>query len=114
MTGPGAEVRGAEVPVAKLTETQAAAELAHLATEIGRHDRLYHQDDAPEVSDAKYDALRRRNEAIEARFPALVGPDSPSARVGAAPAGGFAKVPSRRSHHRVTKIAPQLRKRQAR
>ena len=97
MTGPGAEVRaaevrGAEVPVAKLTEKQAAAELAHLATEIGRHDRLYHQDDAPEVSDAEYDALRRRNEAIEARFPKLVRPDSPSARVGAAPAGGFAKV----------------------
>ena len=97
MTGPsaevrGAEVRGAEVPVAKLSEKQAAAELAHLATEIGRHDRLYHQDDAPEVSDAEYDALRRRNEAIEARFPALVRPDSPSARVGAAPAGGFAKV----------------------
>ncbi len=97
MTGPGAEVRaaevrGAEVPVAKLTEKQAAAELAHLATEIGRHDRLYHQDDAPEVSDAEYDALRRRNEAIEARFSALVRPDSPSARVGAAPAGGFAKV----------------------
>ncbi len=97
MTAPGAEVRGAEVrgaevPVAKLTEKQAAAELAHLATEIGRHDRLYHQDDAPEVSDAEYDALRRRNEAIEVRFPALVGPDSPSARVGAAPAGGFAKV----------------------
>jgi len=92
MTGPGAKVSGAEVPVAELTKKQATSELAHLAAEIGRHDRLYHQDDAPEISDADYDALRRRNEAIEAHFPKLIRPDSPSARVGAAPAGGFAKV----------------------
>ncbi len=87
MTGPAAGT-----PVEALTPEQAAAELAWLAEEIRRHDRLYHQDDAPEISDADYDALRRRNEAIEARFPDLVRPDSPSARVGAAPATGFAKV----------------------
>ncbi len=82
----------AEVPVADLTAKQAAAELARLAAEIGRHDRLYYQQAAPEISDAEYDELRRRNEAIEARFPELVRPDSPSRRIGAAPAGGFAEV----------------------
>ncbi|MCH8154133.1 MAG: NAD-dependent DNA ligase LigA [Proteobacteria bacterium] len=82
----------AGIPVEDLTPDQAAAELAWLAEEIRRHDRLYHQDAAPEISDADYDALRRRNEAIEARFGGLVRPDSPSARVGAAPATGFAKV----------------------
>ena len=91
MTG-AAAAQGAEIPVAELTEAEAESELARLGAEIGRHDRLYHQDDAPEISDAAYDALRRRNEAIELRFAGLVRPDSPSARVGAAPAGGFAKV----------------------
>ena len=85
---PGAE----KIPVAELTAEQAESELARLAAAIGRHDRLYYQDAAPEISDAEYDTLRRRNEAIEARFAELVRPDSPSARVGAAPAGGFAKV----------------------
>lgn len=66
-------------------------ELASLAAEIARHDRLYHEQDAPEIDDAAYDALRARNAALEARFPQLVRPDSPSLRVGAAPAGGFAK-----------------------
>jgi DNA ligase (NAD+) len=79
-------------PVEHLTEDAARAELAVLATEIARHDRAYHERDAPEITDADYDALRRRNAAIEARFPALVRPDSPSLSVGAAPAGGFAKV----------------------
>jgi len=79
-------------PVEKLTRAEAAKELEHLAREIARHDQLYYQKDAPEISDAEYDALRKRNEAIEARFPALVRADSPSRRVGAAPATGFAKV----------------------
>ncbi|MFQ5346685.1 MAG: NAD-dependent DNA ligase LigA, partial [Rhodothalassiaceae bacterium] len=78
-------------PVEALSEAEAAAELARLAHEIARHDRLYYQEDAPEISDAEYDALRLRNAAIEARFPQLVRPDSPSRRVGAAPAEKFAK-----------------------
>jgi DNA ligase (NAD+) len=81
-----------ETAVAALTEAAAAAELARLAAEIGAHDKRYYQEDAPSVSDADYDALRRRNEAIEARFPQLVRPDSPSKRVGSAPAAKFAKV----------------------
>jgi len=79
-------------PASGLSDAEAAAELKRLAAEIARHDRLYHQQDMPEISDAEYDALRRRNEAIEKRFPALVRKDSPSHRVGATPAGGFAKV----------------------
>ena len=75
-----------------LTEAAAKAELERLAAAIGEHDRRYYQEDAPTVSDAAYDALRRRNEAIEARFPHLVRPDSPSGRIGAAPAAKFAKV----------------------
>ena len=84
------EVRG--IAVDDLDRDQAAAELAALADELSAHDRAYYQDSAPVVSDADYDALRRRNAAIEARFPDLVRDDSPSARVGAPPAGGFAKV----------------------
>jgi len=75
-----------------LTEAAAKAELERLAAEIGEHDKRYFQEDAPSVSDAAYDALRRRNAAIEARFPQLVRPDSPSVRVGSAPAAKFAKV----------------------
>jgi DNA ligase (NAD+) len=74
------------------TPEDAAAELARLAAEIARHNRLYHTDDAPEISDADYDALVRRNAAIEAAFPALVRTDSPAQAVGAAPAGHLAKV----------------------
>jgi DNA ligase (NAD+) len=81
-----------EMPVDQLTLAQAEEELTRLAREIAHHDRLYYQKDQPEISDADYDALRRRNEAIERRFPALVRIDSPSHRVGAAPAAGFAKV----------------------
>ena len=70
----------------------AAVELAWLAREIARHDAAYYGRDAPEISDAAYDALRRRNAELEARFPDLVRPDSPSRRVGVAPEGGFAKL----------------------
>ncbi|MCZ6812468.1 MAG: NAD-dependent DNA ligase LigA, partial [Alphaproteobacteria bacterium] len=79
-------------PVEALNEAEAAAELARLSEEISRHDVLYHQKDAPQVSDAEYDRARRRNAAIESRFPALIRADSPSARLGAAPASGFAKI----------------------
>jgi DNA ligase (NAD+) len=80
------------VPVDDLTSEQASAELERLAMEIAGHDERYYQDDAPAVSDAEYDALRRRNLAIEARFPDLLRPDSPSHRVGAPPAEKFQKV----------------------
>jgi DNA ligase (NAD+) len=82
-------------PVEDLDEAEAAAELERLAAEIAGHDRAYHEQDAPTVTDAEYDALRLRNVAIEARFPALVRADSPSRHVGSAPAGGFAKRPHR-------------------
>lgn len=67
---------------ATLSEAEAANELMRLARAIARHDRLYHLEDAPEISDAAYDALVRRNAAIEAAFPHLVRPDSPSRKVG--------------------------------
>jgi DNA ligase (NAD+) len=79
-------------PVDALTEADAVEELAFLAAELARHDALYHGKDAPEISDADYDALKRRNGAIEARFPELVRPDSPSAKVGSAPSGLFQQV----------------------
>jgi len=84
MTG----ARGVET----LTEDEARAELAALAAALARADLAYHQADAPEISDAAYDALKRRNAAIEARFPQLKRPDSPAARVGATPAEGFGKI----------------------
>ncbi len=74
------------------TETEAAAELETLAAQIAYHNARYHTDDAPEISDADYDALVRRNAAIEAAFPGAVRSDSPSRTVGAAPAGHLAKV----------------------
>jgi DNA ligase (NAD+) len=79
-------------PVADLTEDQAAIELARLAEEIAGHDLRYHQQDDPTISDAEYDALKRRNLEIEARFPELVREDSPSLRVGAARAQQFSAV----------------------
>lgn len=74
------------------SDDAAAERLAQLAAEIARHNRLYHTDDAPEISDAEYDALMRENAAIEAAFPQLVRADSPSRQVGAAPAEHLAKV----------------------
>lgn len=67
-------------------------ELERLALEIGHHDARYYREDAPEISDAEYDALRLRNGAIEKRFPDLVRADSPSSRIGAAPSEQFGKV----------------------
>lgn len=81
-----------QLSVDDLSEVQAAAELARLAEEIAAHDLAYHGEDAPTVSDAAYDALRRRNEAIETRFPDLVRADSPADRVGGPLADGFSKV----------------------
>ena len=83
---------GADTPVERLDEEGARAELARLAQAIAAADAAYHLRDAPEITDAAYDALKARNAAIEARFPALKRADSPSERVGAAPADGFAKV----------------------
>jgi DNA ligase (NAD+) len=79
-----------------LDRAQAEAELEALAEELAAYDRAYYVEDAPLVSDADYDALHRRSAAIEARFPDLVRDDSPSKRVGAAPAEAFAKVVHRR------------------
>ncbi|MGC4025389.1 MAG: NAD-dependent DNA ligase LigA [Mesorhizobium sp.] len=78
--------------VEALDEIEAAAELERLALEISGHDERYYAEDAPTVSDAEYDALRRRNMAIEQRFPALVREDSPSRKVGAAISAKFGKV----------------------
>lgn len=78
--------------VEKLTEAEARVELARLAQAIAEANRAYHTLDAPEISDADFDALKRRNAAIEARFPALKRPDSPSDLVGATVADGFGKV----------------------
>src|SRR6201997_5933944 len=78
--------------VADLTKAQAKVEHMRLTLELEGHDRRYYQDDAPSVSDAEYDALRQRFNAIEKRFPELVTSDSPSQKVGAAPSGRFKKV----------------------
>ncbi len=81
-----------ETPVEALSEKQASAAHARLAAEIAAHDRRYYQDDAPTVSDAEYDRLRRRYGAIETRFPSLRSRESLTAKVGAAPSARFAKV----------------------
>src|SRR5664279_5221060 len=78
--------------VTKLTKAQAKVEHMRLALELEGHDKRYYQDDAPSVSDAEYDGLRKRFNAIEVRFPEFVSSDSPSQKVGAAPSGRFAKV----------------------
>jgi DNA ligase (NAD+) len=81
-----------DIAVEALDETQAEAELARLANLLDRANRAYHTKDAPEISDAAYDAAKLRNAAIEARFPALKRGDSPSDQVGAPLAEGFSKV----------------------
>ena len=78
---------------AQMTEAQAANRLMRLAKEIARHNRLYHDQDQPEVTDAEYDALIRENNALEAAFPQLIRADSPNVQVGAAPTSGLGKVP---------------------
>src|ERR1700761_9009258 len=94
--------RAAKNPAAvdDLTEKQAKAEHARLQAEIAAHDKRYYQDDAPTVSDAEYDALRQRYNAVEARFPDLRTLESLSLKVGAAPSRGFAKV-----RHRVPMLS---------
>ncbi|MFZ1990602.1 MAG: NAD-dependent DNA ligase LigA [Alphaproteobacteria bacterium] len=89
-----------EIAVEDLTAEAAEEELARLAAEIAKHDQLYYQEAAPAISDAEYDALRQRNEAIEKRFPKLVRADSPSKRLGAAPSEKFEKV-----RHRVPMLS---------
>ncbi len=86
----------ADIAVADLSADQAKGELARLALEIRFHDTAYYQNDAPAITDAEYDRLRQRNDAIETRFPELKRADSPSERIGAPPtddgADGFSKV----------------------
>jgi len=76
----------------ELSEADAANRLMRLAREIARHDKLYHDRDAPEISDADYDALVRENRELEERFPQLIRADSPSKRLGAPATSGLAKV----------------------
>jgi len=81
-----------EVAPADLLPLEASGELERLAKEIAVHDTAYHQNDTPTITDAAYDALRRRNDEIEALYPNLIRADSPSRRVGAAVKEGFSKV----------------------
>ena len=83
---------GVNTDVQNLDTVSAKAELKLLAAEIARHDIAYHQNDSPVISDADYDLLRRRNEAIEAKFPELIRQDSPSKKVGAGVRQGFKKI----------------------
>jgi DNA ligase (NAD+) len=82
----------ASIPVDELTERQARAEHKRLAEEIRYHDKLYHEQDAPEISDAEYDRLRQRLKAIEERLPDLIDSSSPTQRVAPTPTTAFAKV----------------------
>ena len=81
-----------DTPIAELTEAQALEELTALADQLTAHDIAYHRDDAPQISDGDYDALKARNLAIEARFPHLIRENSPSLLVGAARAEQFSPV----------------------
>jgi DNA ligase (NAD+) len=78
--------------IATLTKAEAKVEHKRLTLEIERHDKAYYQDDAPKISDADYDGLRKRFNAIEARFPEFISAESPSQKIGAAPSGKFKKV----------------------
>jgi len=80
------------MPVDSMLPLDVVAELEFLAAEIAKHDLAYHQNDAPTISDGDYDALRQRNDAIEAQFPELVRADSPSTKVGAGVREGFTKI----------------------
>ncbi|MEQ6247923.1 NAD-dependent DNA ligase LigA [Sulfitobacter sp. HNIBRBA3233] len=86
------QVDTSQIDVDALTQAQAEAELARLAERLGTANTAYHAEDAPVMPDAEYDALKRRNAAIEARFTDLKRADSPTEQVGAAPASGFGKV----------------------
>ncbi len=90
----------AEIAIENLSEQEARAELGRLSALMARAEAAYYQDDAPEMDDARYDALKARNLAIEARFPNLIRADSPAKRVGAAPASGFGKI-----HHEVPMLS---------
>src|SRR5580704_2284717 len=87
-----AKVKTEKTPVELLTAKQAKLEYARLTTGSSQHDKSYDQDDRPTVTDADYDALRVRYDAIEARFPGLRTLESLSLKVGAAPTGKFKKV----------------------
>lgn len=76
----------------KMSADDAAQELAYLAERIAYHDRKYHGEDAPDISDADYDMMVARNNALEASFPELIRPDSPSQRVGTMVSGSFGKI----------------------
>ena len=81
-----AKSKSAKLPdIATLTKAEAKVEHKRLTLEIERHDKAYYQEDAPKVSDAEYDTLRQRFNAIEARFPEFVSAESPSQKIGAAP-----------------------------
>ena len=82
----------ARKPVEELTAAEAKAEHEYLAAELERHNQLYYQEDQPEISDADYDRLHLRIEALERQFPSLASPESPTQKVGAPPAAKFAKV----------------------
>src|SRR3981081_1250443 len=92
MTKNDTKTDASKTAVEALSEAAAKAELKRLSAEIGEHDRRYYQEDAPTVSDAAYDALRHRKHGFGACYPQLVREDSPSGRIGSAPAAKFAKV----------------------